>query len=169
MTRGTCEPGYQGAGLLTCVAPASDVTAGGGPGCLLPVPGQAGRQHMATEGHTAAPSPRQPHQGQVVVVAMDRVARVGDDLLHGVFRLVLLWHQDVVVAHSDFVRLCAVPIPVWEEAGCEPRLGCGSHDTMTLKSPVPISASRPPQENGSVLFLQHSLFVHESFVCVLTK
>lgn len=92
----------------------------------LPLHGQAGRENVTTERHTlpgrvAHRSRRQAHQGQVVVVAVGVVARVEDDLIHGVLLLVLLRDQGMVVAHSDLVLLGAVSIPAAENRGTEGR------------------------------------------------
>lgn len=115
---------------LTCVTPAGDVTVAGLFEHPLPLHGQTGGENVTTERHAlpgrmAQHSRRQAHQGQVVVVAVGMIARVEDDLIHGVFLLVLLRDQGMVVAHSDLVLLGAVSVSAaenrWMKGTCAVR------------------------------------------------
>lgn len=110
----TCSP-PRPPGVLTCVAPASDVAVAGLLEHPLPLHGQTGGENVTTERHAlpglmAHRSWRQAHQGQVIVVAVGVVAWVEDDLIDCVFLLVLLRDQGMVVADSDLVLLSAVSI-----------------------------------------------------------
>lgn len=112
--------------VLTCVTPAGDVTVAGLFEHPLPLHGQTGGENVTTERHAlpgrvAHHSRRQAHQGQVVVVAVGVIARVGDDLIHGVLLLVLLRDQGMVVAHSDLVLLGAVTISAAKNRGTKGR------------------------------------------------
>lgn len=104
----------------TCVSPACDVAVGDVLWHFFPPHWQAGRQHETVQHDALARDApvssvaRHTHQCQVVVITVSMVARVKDDLLHGVLFLILFRNQRVIITHADFIQPSAVTVSTKE-------------------------------------------------------
>lgn len=100
----------------TCVSPACDVAVADVLWHFLPPHWQAGGQHETVQHDALARDTpvssvaRHTQQCQVVVITVSMVAWVKDDLLHGVFFLVLFRNQRVIIAHTNFIQPSAVTV-----------------------------------------------------------
>lgn len=102
---------------LTRVSPASNVALSQVLRSSFPPFWQAHRKYSVTLAHalsavtSVSSVPHQAHQSEVVVVAMWTIARMQDDFVHGIFVLVFLWNEGVIIADSYFVGACAITVP----------------------------------------------------------
>lgn len=102
---------------LTRVSPASNVALSQVLRCFLPPFRQACRKYGVTVVHTLSAVTsvtamlRQAHQGQVVVAALRKIARMQDDSVHGVFVLVFFANEGVIIADAYFIRTGADTVP----------------------------------------------------------